>query len=510
MFERLFLIILILVALFRCAGSETKKEVTFNQLTQDEQTQIANTTDDTLGDLYIVFETELNPALIEADINEITTARAPALTPEDDSSVSSQEDPTDEMEKEIDLSKTLEHSMNTERIEKIKSLENNLKDIRRLGNGYGKLVSSLFQLQNLGKCFEDKKIQPKTCEKFRQGEISSCTLEINGCSLDDNGYSVSGIIYVDYVTAQSGTIYYSLNLTNAKFEKNGKYVNFSGSILGKIIQGESEQEIKNINIEDTERGIILRIGSGLNRVELMSSGTAKAKSQFTNVYFKSATKEVWFNTDIEVNRDGKNLSISFSASATNTSGEKAEVSGVHNRVKSSDPKMVSREDRLNVSFSSPTTSFSASTYRYKSVKHEKTPDGKTFSLSITNDVKSNGQTIHSFSKDLTIVKSTNHVISGKSTILKKNGVKLEITYDNIEMEKGCKKPVGGKVTVIRTAPNEEKTKIEVTFKSGCVCEADVKVEKSDKIITTSRNMCEAGEKAKTNMMNRMGGDHGMM
>jgi len=493
-------------------GGEGGKTVTdISSLPPNEQTEVLQIQDSSLGEVGLISDTELNPAIIEISLQEvdsILTARAP-ISPKDE--FSDEEKKTkQEMDKELSIKEIIRNFVSDEIIQKFEKIENKFKYADRLGDKYSSLltkllVSSLIYCKNQGKV-ESNCMAP---------QMSNCEIKILGCSLD--GYSVSGTIYVSLQGDLSKKIFsYSVSVINVEFRKGDKNITFYGGqmsakgVVDDLLAaktGSVEFEVSNLNISDTEEGVEIS-GTVKHEVQLSSYGVSVTRT-FENINYKKDGKTFTIEggkITAERKFASPNITIKVENLKVKTDeNEQLTLNGSFKREVSKDPKFVLREVLSQISFSSPATSFSAEFYRFKKVQKEKTQDDKTFSLSITNYVKVNGKVIRSYSHNLTIVKEGGgeFKVSGEIKIVKKDGTEMQIKLENVKVVKGCQNLTGGTISVDVRKSDGKVIKVNVTLSQTCSCEHEVEVEKDGKLIKSKGNICEAKKKAGKETMDDM-------
>ena len=502
------------------AGGEGGTPVTdISSLPQSEQTEVLQIQDSSLGEVGLISDTELNPAIIEISLQEvdnILTARTP-IFPKDE--FSDEEAKTkQEMDQELSIKEIIRNFVSGEIIQKFEKIEEKFKYADRLGDKYSSLLRGILTPGWILGCKNQNKLQSSCLAP----QMSNCEIKILGCSLND--YSVSGTIYVSLQGEPLKNNYgFSVSVVNVKLEKGSKSITFyGGQVLGEIAidsttkTGSIKIEIRNMNISDTEEGVEIS-GTVKHEVQLSSYGVSVTRI-FENINYKKDGKTFTIES-VKITTERKfaspNLTIKVENLKVKTDdNEQLTLNGSFKREVSKDPKFVLREALSQISFSSPATSFSAEFYRFKKVQKEKTQDDKTFSLSITNYVKVNDKVIRSYSHNLTIVKegAGEFKVSGEIKIVKKDGTEIQIKLENVKVVKGCQNLTSG--TISADVKKDGKViKVNTTLSQTCSCEHEVEVEKDGKLIKSKGNICEAKKKAGKETMDDMmeeGKSMGMM
>jgi hypothetical protein len=497
-------------------GGEGGTPVTdISSLPQSEQTEVLQIQDSSLGEVGLISDTELNPAIIEADV-DLLTARAP-ISPKDE--FSDEEKKTkQEIDKELSIKEIIRNFVSGEIIQKFEKIEEKFKYADRLGDKYSSLLRGILTPGWILGCKNQNKLQSSCLAP----QMSNCEIKILGCSLDD--YSVSGTIYVSLQGDIIKNYSFSVSVVNVKLEKGGKSITFyGGQALGEIKidsttkAGSIKIEISNMSISDTEEGVEIS-GTVKHEVQLSSYGVSVTRT-FENINYKKDEKTFTIESGkitAERKFGSPNLTIKVENLKVKTGdGEQLTLNGSFKREVSKEPKFVLREVLSQVSFSSSATSFSAEFYRFKKVQKEKTQDDKTFSLSITNYVKINGKVIRLYSHNLTIVKegAGEFKVSGEIKIVKKDGTEIQIKLENVKVVKGCQNLTGGTISVDVKKSDGKVVKVNATLSQTCSCEHEVEVEKDGKLIKSKGNICEAKKKAGKETMDDMmeeGKSMGMM
>jgi hypothetical protein len=498
------------------AGGEGGTPVTdISSLPQSEQTEVLQIQDSSLGEVGLISDTELNPIIIEADV-DLLTARAPIL-PKDE--FPDEEAKTkQEIDKELSIKEIIRNFVSGEIIQKFEKIEEKFKYADRLGDKYSSLLRGILTPGWILGCKNQNKLQSSCLAP----QMSNCEIKILGCSLDD--YSVSGTIYVSLQGDIIKNYSFSVSVVNVKLEKGGKSITFyGGQALGEIKidsttkAGSIKIEISNMSISDTEEGVEIS-GTVKHEVQLSSYGVSVTRT-FENINYKKDEKTFTIESGkitAERKFGSPNLTIKVENLKVKTGdGEQLTLNGSFKREVSKEPKFVLREVLSQVSFSSSATSFSAEFYRFKKVQKEKTQDDKTFSLSITNYVKINGKVIRLYSHNLTIVKegAGEFKVSGEIKIVKKDGTEIQIKLENVKVVKGCQNLTGGTISVDVKKSDGKVVKVNATLSQTCSCEHEVEVEKDGKLIKSKGNICEAKKKAGKETMDDMmeeGKSMGMM
>ncbi len=500
----------LLIAIINCAGEKGDKAgqtISVGSLPASEQQEVISYSDIAIGETSLLTETELNPLLIEQYINkineaEILTARAP-----NSSHILLKEiNEPEELLNESDIKEMLSES----RLEEFVRIFNYVEHMGK--SKYEKLLK-LFSSGALD-CFKRGKGSFQGSYQSNPMKVDG-TLSVQNCTIGE--YNISGTVGI-YIEDQ---LLHRFTLNNLKFGKDGKYVNFvTGNIEISSVKGEDGTvtnaiKISNTSVDDTEEELSISVTTATLVVKITGS---------------EENREILLTRDVDISwiKEGKISSLKgtlsvikkksrenliFSASVTGPDGkfiaiygdEKAKVKIVHERIKSEDPKGISVKLLADVDFSSPASSFSISAIRTRAISKEKTPDGKTFSLNITNQISVNGALMRSYSHSVTVVKENNGaILNGSVQIVKKDRTRINITLSNVKIENGCTKPTGG--TIKAEIEDSKKVKVISEFAPGCVCEHKVEVEKDGKtIIIDKANICSAGEKAKSKMYKEMTG-----
>ena len=501
-----------------------------SSLPQSEQTEVLQIQDSSLGEVGLISDTELNPAIIEISLQEVDllTARAP-ISPKDEFSddekktkqekdeFSDEEKKTkQEMDQELSIKEIIRNFVSDEIIQKFEKIEEKFKYADRLGDKYSSLLRGILTPGWILDCKNQNKLQSSCLAP----QMSNCEIKILGCSLDD--YSVSGTIYVS-LQGDIKNYSFSVSVVNVKLEKGGKSITFyGGQVLGQVTidsttkAGSIKIEIRNMNVSDTEEGVEIS-GTVKHEVQLSSYGVSVTRA-FENINYKKDEKTFTIESGkitAERKFGSPNLTIKVENLKVKTGdGEQLTLNGSFKREVSKEPKFVLREVLSQVSFSSSATSFSAEFYRFKKVQKEKTQDDKTFSLSITNYVKINDKVIRSYSHNLTIVKEGAGAfkVSGEIKIVKKDGTEMQIKLENVKVVKGCQNLTSGTISA-DVKKDGKVVKVNATLSQTCSCEHEVEVEKDGKLIKSKGNICEAKKKAGKETMDDMmeeGKSMGMM
>ncbi|GBD03305.1 hypothetical protein HRbin19_00586 [bacterium HR19] len=484
---------------FGCAGGKEeggtiKKDIT--QLDPNTQQEIQSNVTDSVGEVSLLTETELNPLLIEASIQEVNllTGRAPHIIGKEDST-SGSDDIENEVKSELKFEEALTLYLSDSEIEKIEKLKHIFdENAEKLGKRYAGLIRDL--MPNLKSCYNKN----WSCEKLKLSssplEISCSKAVISSCKVGN--YDVSGEFSISAtITSETNftaSVTASVTFNNLKFSKSDdKYVNFiAGTVTADVKPGEASYEVKDIKIDDTEEGRYVS-GSGKRTI----NWNALDKSSFNvSLTDYSTQKEYKLNGDVSANISKSSFQTTYNLNLTADFGT-ISVKGSHKREKSDNPKSLLKETSVDVSFSSASTQFSVSAYRYKYI--QPASEGE-FALAITNTLRVNDNIVKLYSHNLTIVKDKDDkkfILSGKTSIQKENGKSVDVSFENLVLEKGCNKPSGGKtISNVRTKDGKVFV-IEVSFRSGCVCETDVVVKKDNEEISVKNfDICEAGEKIK--------------
>ena len=491
---------------FGCAGGkgeETTNKVDISQLDPNTQQEIQSAVTDSAGEVALLTETELNPLLIETSIQEVNllTGRAPRILGKEDSA-SSSDDIENEVKNELNFEEALTLYLPKSEIEKIEKLKHIFdENAEKLGKRYAVLIAVLIRdlMLNLGKCYNKN----WSCEKLPQSsslpiEISCSRVVISSCDVD--GYKVSGEFSLAATITSKTNLTASITFNNLKFSKSqDEYVNFiTGAVFADFKPGTESVKVKDIKIDDTEEGRYVS-GSGERTMSWNALDKSGSMSSSFNVSLTdySTQKKYDLSGDISANiSKGTSLNTTFQLNLTANS-EKITVKGSHKREKRDNPKSLLKETSVDVSFSSPSTNFSVSAYRYKYIQPASTGE---FALAITNTLRVNGNIVKSYSHNLTIIKDKDDkkfIISGNTGIQKEDGKEINVSFENLVLEKGCNKPSGGIVKSNVRTKDGKNFVVEVSFRSGCVCETDVVVKKDNKEISVKNfDICEAGEKTK--------------
>jgi len=500
------------------AGGEGGTPVTdISSLPQSEQTEVLQIQDSSLGEVGLISDTELNPAIIEISLQEvdnILTARAP-IFPKDE--FSDEEVKTkQEMDQELSIKEIIRNFVSGEIIQKFEKIEEKFKYADRLGDKYSSLLRGILTPGWILGCKNQNKLQSSCLAP----QMSNCEIKILGCSLND--YSVSGTIYVS-LQGDIKNYSFSVSVVNVKLERGGKSITFyGGQVLGEIKvdsttkTGSKKIEIRNMNISDTEEEVEIS-GTVKHEVQLSSYGVSVTRT-FENINYKKDGKTFTIEggkITTERKFASPNITIKVENLKVKTDdNEQLTLNGSFKREVSKDPKFVLREVLSQISFSSPATSFSAEFYRFKKVQKEKTQDDKTFSLSITNYAKVNDKVIRSYSHNLTIVKegAGEFKVSGEIKIVKKDGTEIQIKLENVKVVKGCQNLISGTISA-DVKKDGKVVKVNTTLSQTCSCEHEVEFEKDGKLIKSKGNICEAKKKAGKETMDDMmeeGKSMGMM
>jgi phage baseplate assembly protein gpV len=501
-------------------GGEGATPVTdISSLPQSEQTEVLQIQDSSLGEVGLISDTELNPAIIEISLQEvdnILTARAP-IFPKDE--FSDEEAKTkQEIEKELSIKEIIKNFVSGEITQKFEKIEYKFKDADRLGEKYSSLLTKLL-VSSLIYCKNQRKVESNCMAP----QMSNCEIKILGCSLDD--YSVSGTIYVSLQGDLSKKIFsYSVSVINVEFRRGDKNITFYGGqmsakgVVDDLVAktGSVKFEVSNLNISDTEEGVEIS-GTVKHEVQISSYGVSVTRT-FENINYKKDGKTFTIESGkitAERKLGSPNITIKVENLKVKTDdNEQLTLNGSFKREVSKEPKFVLREVLSQISFSSSATSFSAEFYRFKKVQKEKTQDDKTFSLSITNYVKINGKVIRSYSHNLTIVKegAGEFKVIGEIKIVKKDGTEMQIKLENVKVVKGCQNLTSGTISA-DVKKDGKVVKVNATLSQTCSCEHEVEVEKDGKLIKSKGNICEAKKKAGKETMDDMmeeGKSMGMM
>jgi hypothetical protein len=490
-------------------GGEGGKTVTdISSLPPNEQTEVLQIQDSSLGEVGLISDTELNPAIIEISLQEvdsILTARAP-ISPKDE--FSDEEKKTkQEMDQELSIKEIIRNFVSDEIIQKFEKIESKFKYADRLGDKYSSFLRGILTPGWILGCKNQNQLQSSCLAP----QMSNCEIKILGCSLND--YSVSGTIYVS-LQGDIKNYSFSVSVVNVKLEKGGKSITFyGGQVWGQVAidsttkTGSIKIEIKNMSISDTEEGVEIS-GTVKHEVQLSSYGVSVTRI-FENINYKKDGKTFTIEggkITAERKFASPNITIEVENLKVKTDdNEQLTLNGSFKREVSKDPKFVLREVLSQISFSSPANSFSAEFYRFKKVQKEKTQDDKTFSLSITNYVKVNDKVIRSYSHNLTIVKESagEFKVSGEIKIVKKDGTEMQIKLENVKLVKGCQNLTGGTILVDVKKSDGKVVKVNATLSQTCSCEHEVEVEKDGKLIKSKGNICEAKKKARKETMDDM-------
>jgi phage baseplate assembly protein gpV len=499
-------------------GGEGGKTVTdISSLPPNEQTEVLQVQDSLLGEVGLISDTELNPAIIEISLQEvdsILTARAP-ISPKDE--FSDEEKKTkQEIDQELSIKEIIRNFVSDEIIQKFEKIENKFKYADRLGDKYSSLLRGILTPGWILGCKNQNKLQSSCLAP----QMSNCEIKILGCNLND--YSVSGTIYVS-LQGDIKNYSFSVSVVNVKHEKGGKSITFyGGQVLGEIKvdsttkTGSIKIEIKNMSISDTEEEVEIS-GTVKHEVQLSSYGVSVTRT-FENINYKKDGKTFTIEggkITAERKFASPNITIKVENLKVKTDdNEQLTLNGSFKREVSKEPKFVLREVLSQVSFLSSATSFSVEFYRFKKVQKEKTQDDKTFSLSITNYVKINGKVIRSYSHNLTIVKegAGEFKVIGEIKIVKKDGTEMQIKLENVKVVKGCQNLTSGTISA-DVKKDGKVVKVNATLSQTCSCEHEVEVEKDGKLIKSKGNICEAKKKAGKETMDDMmeeGKSMGMM
>ncbi|MFZ8804640.1 MAG: hypothetical protein ACO2PO_16890 [Candidatus Calescibacterium sp.] len=489
------------------AGGEGGTPVTdISSLPQSEQTEVLQIQDSSLGEVGLISDTELNPAIIEISLQEvdnILTARAP-IFPKDE--FSDEEAKTkQEIDKELSIKEIIRNFVSDEIIQKFEKIEEKFKYADRLGDKYSSLLRGMLTPGWILGCKNQNKLQSSCLAP----QMSNCEIKILGCNLND--YSVSGTIYVS-LQGDIKNYSFSVSVVNVKLEKGGKSITFyGGQVSGQVTidsttkTGSIKIEIRNMSISDMEEGVEIS-GTVKHEVQLSSYGVSVTRI-FENINYKKDGKTFTIEGGkITAERKFGYITIKVENLKVKTDdNEQLTLNGSFKREVSKEPKFVLREVLSQISFSSPATSFSAEFYRFKKVQKEKTQDDKTFSLSITNYVKVNDKVIRSYSHNLTVVKegAGEFKVIGEIKVMKKDGTEMQIKLENVKVVKGCQNLTGGTISVDVKKSDGKVIKVNATLSQTCSCEHEVEVEKDGKLIKSKGNICEAKKKAGKETMDDM-------
>ncbi len=489
-----------------------------SSLPQSEQTEFLKLQDSLLGEVGLISDTDLNPAVIEVSLEDVNilTARAPILPKDEvyDEEVKTKQ----EIDKELSINEIIKNFVSGEIAQKFEKIEQKFRDADRVGEKYSSLLKKMVSVSWILGCKNQNKLQSSCLAP----QISNCEIKILGCNLDD--YSVSGTINVSLQGEILKNNYsFSVSVFNVKLEKGDKSITFyGGQVLGEIAvdsnakTGSIKIEIRNMNISDMEEGVEIS-GTVKQQMQLSSYGVSVTRI-FENIKYKKDGKTFTIEGG-KITGERKfgspNLTIKVENLKVNTDdSEQLTLNGSFKREVSKDPKFVLREVLSQISFSSSATSFSAEFYRFKKVQKESTQDDKTFSLSITNYVKINDKVIRLYSHNLTIVKedAAEFKVSGEIKIVKKDGTEIQIKLENVKVVKSCQNLTGG--TISADVKRDGKVvKVKATLSQTCSCEHKVEVEKDGKLVKSNGNICEAKKRAGEETMHDMmeeGKSMGMM
>ncbi len=489
-----------------------------SSLPQSEQTEFLKLQDSLLGEVGLISDTDLNPAVIEVSLEDVNilTARAPILPKDEvyDEEVKTKQ----EIDKELSINEIIKNFVSGEIAQKFEKIEQKFRDADRVGEKYSSLLKKMVSVSWILGCKNQNKLQSSCLAP----QMSNCEIKILGCNLDD--YSVSGTINVSLQGEILKNNYsFSVSVFNVKLEKGDKSITFyGGQVLGEIAvdsnakTGSIKIEIRNMNISDMEEGVEIS-GTVKQQMQLSSYGVSVTRI-FENIKYKKDGKTFTIEGG-KITGERKfgspNLTIKVENLKVNTDdSEQLTLNGSFKREVSKDPKFVLREVLSQISFSSSATSFSAEFYRFKKVQKESTQDDKTFSLSITNYVKINDKVIRLYSHNLTIVKedAAEFKVSGEIKIVKKDGTEIQIKLENVKVVKSCQNLTGG--TISADVKRDGKVaKVKATLSQTCSCEHKVEVEKDGKLVKSNGNICEAKKRAGEETMHDMmeeGKSMGMM
>ena len=487
-------------------GGNTLTDI--SSLPQSEQAEVIQLQDSLLGEAGLISDTELNPAIIEASLEEfnILTARAPILPKyeADDEEAEVKQ----EIDKELSINQIIKNFTSVEIAQKFEIIEQRFKDADRLGEKYSSLLRKMVSASWILSCKTQNKLQSSCLAT----QMSNCEIKILGCDLDD--YSVSGTINVSLNgSLQENNYSFSVSVFNVKLEKGDKSITFyGGQVLGEIAidstakTGSIKIESRNMNVSDTEEGVEIS-GTVKHQTQLSSYGVSVTRT-FENIKYKKDGKTFTIEggkITAERKFGSPNLTIKVENLEVNTDdNEQLTLSGSFKREVSKDPKFVLKEVLSQISFSSSATSFSAEFYRFKKVQKESTQDDRTFSISITNYVKINDKVIKLYSHNLTIVKegAGEFKVSGEIKIVKKDGTEIQIKLENVKVVKGCQNLTGGTISA-DVKRNGKVAKVKATLSQNCSCEHEVEVEKDGKLIKSNGNVCEAKKKVGKETMEDM-------
>lgn len=169
-------------------GGNTLTDI--SSLPQSEQAEVIQLQDSLLGEAGLISDTELNPAIIEASLEEfnILTARAPILPKyeADDEEAEVKQ----EIDKELSINQIIKNFTSVEIAQKFEIIEQRFKDADRLGEKYSSLLRKMVSASWILSCKTQNKLQSSCLAT----QMSNCEIKILGCDLDD--YSVSGTINV--------------------------------------------------------------------------------------------------------------------------------------------------------------------------------------------------------------------------------------------------------------------------------------------------------------------------
>ncbi len=463
-----------------------------------------------------------------------------AQTTIDDHMFPAEQKINDVIEHDISFSDALTLYIPQEELEKLENLGRSLKEVDKKLDKYAEIlvevINRLINRQWVIGCIQRGEAQLGFCSVEEQETTKvDCEIYFKGCSTEE--YSVSGTLYINLLADFANYISFTIVPNKLKFAKSeNKYVEFvTGNIFsfasrdtdsGGVQIIDISRGLKQTTIEDTEENVSFS-GTLTDSVTISISQDRALKLDLTrsigSITLKLGDTEFQVNNGtMKIALDGKedqsgvdiksvivtvqNLSISDS------NGNQATVNLSHTRShdKSQERKAVSREGDISVDFSSGSTSFSIEAYRFKSVSRSKVDGEKTFSLSVTRELRVDDKVIKSYSHSLTITKEISElsklfILNGMMKIVNEKGTKIDINVKNLALEKGCARPVGGEVEADVVAGGEV-MKVKASFNPGCVCSADVIVKHHDtNVQIKNADICQAKEKVKESLKGKMFG-----
>jgi hypothetical protein len=500
-------------ALRSCCGSEREtgnNNVSGTSVTDtfylhpEEEKEFLQIRDLLLGELGIISESELNPALIETSLGEVDILMGTASISPKDEVENEEEKVKEEIYEELSVKKAVRNFVSDEILQKFDNIESRLKYANRLVDKYSSLLVSVLL------CI-DQENEQNSC---LIPQMTYCEIKILGCSLKD--YLVSGTIYVSFQGELLKNNYsFSVSVVNVKLENGDKSVTFhGGQVSGEVAMysttkiGSIKIELSNMNISDTQEGVEM---SGIVKTQVqLSSYEVSVTRTFESVSYKKDRENFIVESGKISAEKGKvgspNLIISVENLRVRTEdGERLTLDGTFKKESIKNPTFVSREIRANISLSSPVTSFSGEFYRYEKIQKESTQDNKTFFLSITNYVKVEAKTIKLYSHNLSKEGMNEFKVNGKIKIAKRDGTEIQINLKNVKAVKYCQNLTSGIISADVRKQDNRVIKVNVYLNEVCSCEHDVEIEKIvDKnwiLFKSTGNICEAKKKQENETLN---------